>query len=73
MTDIASSLWRTAYNSALFETDGLKLSIRIAEANAAIRERLNSSAEIGRLEHEAIEAARVRLASLKAVLLMSFG
>jgi hypothetical protein len=66
VTDIVSSLWRTAYTSALFETDGPRLAIRIAEASAAIRERLNSPVAIGKLEHEAIEAARLRLGNLKA-------
>jgi len=66
MTDIASSVWRTTYTSALLETDGPKLAIRIAEASAAIKERLNSPIEIEKLEHEAIEAARLRLGNLKA-------
>jgi hypothetical protein len=66
MTDTSSSLWRTAYTSALFETDSVKLGLRIAEASAAIKERLSSPVEIGRLEQEAIEAARLRLGDLKA-------
>jgi hypothetical protein len=66
MSDTASSVWRTAYTSALLETDGPKLAIRIAEASSAIKERLNSPVEIEKLEHEAIEAARLRLGNLKA-------
>jgi hypothetical protein len=42
------------------------LALRIAEARAAITERLNSPVEIGSLEHEAIEAARQGLMDLKA-------
>jgi hypothetical protein len=57
MSDISSSLWRTAYFSAIFETDPAKLTLNIAGARAAITERLNSPIEISRLEHEAIEAA----------------
>jgi hypothetical protein len=66
MADLASSVWRTAYFSAIFETDPAKLTLNIADARAAITERLNSPIEITRLEHEAIDAARERLATLKA-------
>jgi hypothetical protein len=66
MSDISSSVWRTAYFSAIFETDPAKLTLNIADARAAITERLNSPIEISRLEHEAIEAARQKLATLKA-------
>ena len=38
---------------------------KIADAHAAIKERLNSPMEISKLEHEAIEAARIKLATLK--------
>jgi len=43
------------------------MALKIAGARAAIAERLNSAIEIGRLEHEGIEAARERLATLKAM------
>jgi hypothetical protein len=66
VTEIPSSIWRTAYVSALFETDPAKMTLKIANARAAIAERLNSPVEIGKLEHESIEAARERLATLKA-------
>ena len=66
MADLASSVWRTAYFSAIFETDPAKLTLNIADARAAITERLNSPIEITRLEHEAIEAAQQRLDTLKA-------
>ena len=66
MSDISSSVWRTAYFSAIFETDPAKLTLNIADARAAITERLNSPIEISRLEHEAIEAARLKLSILKA-------
>ena len=65
VTDTSSSAWRKAYVSAIFETDGARMALRIADARAAITKRLNSSIEIGKLEHESIEAARLRLATLK--------
>jgi hypothetical protein len=65
MTDVSSSAWRTAYFSALFQTDAATMTLKIANARAAILERLNSSIEISRLEHEAIETARIKLAALK--------
>jgi len=42
------------------------MTLRVADARAAITERLNSPIEISRLEHEAIEAAQQRLDTLKA-------
>jgi hypothetical protein len=66
MSDNSSSAWRTAYVSALFERDAVKLALRIAETNTAITERLNGLIQIGRPEHEAIEIARKGLVSLKA-------
>jgi hypothetical protein len=66
VSDLASSIWRTAYVSAIFETDSARMTIKIADARAAITARLDSPIEIGRLEHESIEAARLRLATLKA-------
>jgi hypothetical protein len=66
MSDASSSVWRTAYFSAIFETDPAKLTLNIANARAAIIERLNSPIAVSRLEHEAIEAARLKLATLKA-------
>ena len=52
--------------SAIFETDSARMTIKIADARAAITARLDSPIEIGRLEHESIEAARLRLTTLKA-------
>ena len=66
MADLDSSVWRTAYISAIFETDPAKLTLTIADARVAITERLNSPIEISRLEHEAIDAARLKLATLQA-------
>jgi hypothetical protein len=66
MGDCSSSPWRTAYVAAIFEKDPAKLTLNIADARAAITERLNGPIEISRLEHEAIEAARQGLAALKA-------
>ena len=42
------------------------MTLKIAEARAAITERLNSPIEIGKFEHEGIEAALQKLATLKA-------
>ena len=42
------------------------MALRVADARAAITERLNGPSKISGLEHEAIEAARLRLATLKA-------
>jgi hypothetical protein len=64
--EIPSSIWRTAYISALFEADSAKVTLKILDARAAIAERLNSPVEIGKLEHEGIEAARERLATMNA-------
>jgi hypothetical protein len=66
MSDVSSSVWRTAYFSAIFETNPAKLTQNIAEARSAIAERLSGPMEVSRLEHEAIEAARLKLATLKA-------
>jgi hypothetical protein len=66
MTDTSSSVWRTAYVSAILEKEPVRLALRIAEARVAITERLNSPVEIGSLEHEAIEAARQGLMDLNA-------
>jgi hypothetical protein len=66
MSDTSSSPWRTAYVAAIFETDPAKLTLTIADARAAITERLNNPIEISKLEYEAIEAARQGLATLKA-------
>jgi hypothetical protein len=66
VTETPSSIWRTAYVSAIFETDPAKMVLKIADARAAITERLNNPIEIGKLENESIESARERLATLKA-------
>jgi hypothetical protein len=63
MSDPSSSIWRTAYICALFEIDPVQLPLRIAAANAAVQERL--TIEISRHEHEAIEAAQQRLATME--------
>jgi hypothetical protein len=65
MSNTSASVWRTAYVSAIFEKEPVRLALRIAEARAAITERLNSPVEIDRLEHEAIEAALQGLMNLK--------
>ena len=65
MSDLTSSVWRTAYVAAVLETDAARMAIRIADARAAINERLDSRVEITPLEHEALEAAVRKLATLK--------
>ena len=65
MSHLASSVWRTAYVAAILEMDGARLTIRISNARAAIDERLNSHAEITPSEHDALDAAMQRLATLK--------
>ena len=64
-SSIASSIWRTAYVSAIFEKDPGELALRISDARAAITARLNSSIGISRHDQEAIEAAQERLGILK--------
>jgi hypothetical protein len=65
VSDLASSVWRTAYVAAILEIDAARMTIRISKARAAINERLNSNAEITPNEHEALDAAVQKLASLK--------
>ncbi|HEX3119284.1 MAG TPA: hypothetical protein VHP80_09335 [Candidatus Acidoferrum sp.] len=65
MSDLRSSVWRTAYVAAILESDGARISHRISKARAAIDERLNSRVEITPNEHEAIDAAVQKLATLK--------
>lgn len=65
MSDLASSVWRTAYVAAILEIDAARMTIRISKARAAINERLNSHAEITPNEHEALDAAVQKLATLK--------
>jgi 1,6-anhydro-N-acetylmuramate kinase len=66
MSDTSSSPWRTAYVAAIFETDNARMVLKVADARAAITERLNNPIEISKLEYEAIEAARQALGTLKA-------
>jgi hypothetical protein len=65
VSDLASSVWRTAYVAAILEIDAARMTIRISKARAAINERLNSHAEITPNEHEALDAAVQKLATLK--------
>ena len=66
MSDTSSSVWRTAYVSAILEKDPVRLARRIVDARAAIADRLNCPVEIGAPEHEAIKAAREGLSTLKS-------
>jgi hypothetical protein len=65
VSDLASSVWRTAYVAAILETDAARMTARISIARTAIDERLNSHVEISPLEREALDAAVQRLATLK--------
>jgi hypothetical protein len=65
MNNFPLSAWRTAYASAVFETDQGRMSTRISEALAAIQQRLQTPSEIGAIEHKSIEAARMSLAQLE--------
>jgi hypothetical protein len=65
VNDLTSSAWRTTYVAALLESDAATIASRISDARAAINERLNSLAEITPHEHEALDAAVQRLATLK--------
>jgi hypothetical protein len=65
MNDLTSSAWRTAYVAAILESNAATMAIQILNARAAINERLNSLAEITPHEHEALDAAVQKLATLK--------
>src|SRR5580704_2846037 len=65
VSDLASSVWRTAYVAAILEIDAAKMTVRISTARAAINERLDSHVQISSLEHEALAAAVQKLATLK--------
>jgi len=58
--------WTTAYVSAALETDISKMIENIAEAERAIKSRLIAPNQIHHLEHLAIQAARMGLATMKA-------
>jgi low affinity Fe/Cu permease len=65
VSDLESSVWRTAYVAAILETDAARMTVRISEARAAINERLNSHVGITPHEREALDAAVQRLATMK--------
>ena len=65
MSDVASSVWRSAYVAAVLESDAARMSYRVTNARTAIHERMNSQVEITSSEHEALEAAVQKLATLK--------
>ena len=58
-------MWRTAYVAAILETDAARMTIRVAEARAAIYERLDGHVEITPSEHEALDAAIQKLVTVK--------
>jgi hypothetical protein len=55
VSDLTSSVWRTAYVAAILEPDAAKMDVRISDARNAINERLASLAEIAPLEQEALK------------------
>jgi hypothetical protein len=65
MRDLVSSVWRTAYVAAILETDAARMAVRISDTRTAINERLDNHVEISRLEHEALDAAVLKLATLR--------
>jgi|HubBroStandDraft_6_1064221.scaffolds.fasta_scaffold287886_1 hypothetical protein len=65
MNDLTSSAWRTAYVAAILESKDAIMASRISDARAAINERLNSLVQITPHEHEALDAAMQKLATLK--------
>ena len=65
MSNLESSVWRTAWVAAILETKDALMSGRISDARAAINERLNSQFEITPHEREALDAAVQKLATLK--------
>jgi hypothetical protein len=65
MNDLTSSRWRTAYVAAILETDAARMAARISDPRAAINERLNSHVELTPHEHEALDTAVQKLATLK--------
>ena len=65
MSNLESSVWRTAYVAATLETKDALMSPRISDARAAINERLSSKSEITPHEREALDAAVQKLATLK--------
>ena len=65
VSDISSSVWRTACVAAILESDAARITNRISNARAAIDERLNSRVDITPNEHEAMDAAVQKLATLK--------
>jgi hypothetical protein len=65
VSDLTSSVWRTAYVAAILESKTALMATRISDARAAINERLNSLVKITAHEHEALDAAIQRLATLK--------
>jgi hypothetical protein len=65
MSNLESSVWRTAYVAAILETKEALMSARISDARVAINERLNSQLEITPHEREALDAAAQKLATLK--------
>jgi hypothetical protein len=60
-----SYIWSKLYASAVLETDPRKLSLRIREAEWAIRERLSSTMPIDLAEGQIITGASARLKELK--------
>jgi hypothetical protein len=61
-----SYIWSELYASAVLETDPRNLSLRIREAQWAIRERVSSTMPLDLAERQIITLASVRLKGLKS-------
>ena len=59
-------IWSKLYASAVLETDPRKLSLRIREAQWAIRDRVSSTMPLDLAERQIITLAGVRLKGLKS-------
>jgi hypothetical protein len=65
MNSIALSQWRTSFAAVLFETDQLQLKSRIADASAAIGNRLLSLRDVDGVERVSLAAAQRSLTALE--------
>jgi hypothetical protein len=61
-----SYIWSELYASAVLETDPQQLSLRIREAQRAIRERVSSTMPLNLADRQIITLAGVRLKELKS-------
>jgi len=60
------SAWRTAFASALFETDKSRTTLVVLQAQTALAERLNVLGEMSPIERISMQAARNELSKMSA-------